>query len=53
MSANEWEVNLWPHLFDCAAASPPSVPPLRVASVPLWAGGQSLLLLLFRGGVII
>lgn len=26
MSANEWEVNLWPHLFDCAVASPPSAP---------------------------
>lgn len=23
MSTNEWEVNLWPHLYDCAVASPP------------------------------
>ncbi len=26
MSANEWEVNLWPRMFDCAVASPPSTP---------------------------
>lgn len=49
MNTNEWAVNLWPNLFDSAVASPPTTPPYGVLSVPMWAGGQVLLLILLQG----